>query len=212
MYLASPGALHALRGGDLGLAMRSLALGRVGAADQTPEEILSRLAREAQVPSDMVLKAYRDELAALREARDKPAHLRERLSRMRLDYERAAREVALRRSQIARFPEPDRSKAMSEIVLAEKRLAIAYRLMQGLRGDNSMSGLGLWPLLLAPGFILALATAFAIVWFTVKTGAEVSDALRTGANVAAVLGGFLGILYFVKVAHDIWAGPQAVRR
>jgi hypothetical protein len=200
MYLAAQ--LNALGGGDLGLAMASLRHGAVGGLGQSTEDDLINLAQEAQMDPAILLKAYRDEQAALRAAVDRASYIRDRLRQMKVDYAKAEDAVAGARAWVGQNPTPE---AERNLALAEKRLSVVNFLFKKVEEESQGGGMGIWP----AAVILALAAIPAIIVATYQLSrGDIGGSINKAVTVVTISAAFLGLLWFAKVAKDIWNPPK----
>jgi len=170
-----------------------------------------KLAKEMGIPAKVLQSALDKEREALKQAPNKLKFLRERLVSAREGLDRAEKELLDLKARAKAAHDPGRrAAALRAIEEFERKISKARAMLKEAAGNV---GLGVW---FIP--IMGIITAGATIWLFFENKDKLgdligksSDALVIGAYTAAIGVGLIGMIYFARLARDIWEPKKAER-
>lgn len=162
------------------------------------------------VSHPMAIAYFRQEKAAFEKAANKADHVRRRAAYLKTAQAKALRDVeALRERALKMEDKKKRGEVLRKLDVEADRLRGAGEIIAQMKKH----GLGVW---FIP--IMGLITAGATVWLFFENKDKLGDMIGKSADAVVVMAytaavgvGIFGLLYFARIARDIWEPKGGTR-
>jgi len=190
------------------LAEQGVETGVEGKLDEA--SFVSFMQRRFGVSAPTAIAYFRQEKEAFESATNKAEYLRARTATLRKAHAKALSEVETLRNRALKVEDPEKKRELLRLLGEE---AARLRGAGDLIAEMKRHGLGVW---FIP--IMGLISAGATIWLFFENKDKLGDMIGKSADAVVVMAytaavgvGIFGLLYFARIARDIWE-PKGGRR